>query len=193
MPLLQRRAYDNTNRAAQSLATRERIVEQMIAALADGEEDISVEKLARAAGVSRRTVYQHFPDKRARIEAMDAWIKTQVGDPNLTPEGIHDIPDYVSRTVDYILDNPKLAAAQMAPGLSKRLRQRRKRRIFEGLQNTFLDAGFTKPDSLNLAATIVTTLRAEAIMDLADVYQMPRERIKQNLTKMVLGLVQKHR
>ena len=50
----------------------------MVTAMANGADDISVADVAGQAGVSLRTVYQHFPDKVARVEAINDWIDKQV-------------------------------------------------------------------------------------------------------------------
>jgi AcrR family transcriptional regulator len=60
-----------TLRERQKAQTRELIVEALFAALAEGRwEDATHEALARRAGVSRQTVYRHFPDREALMAAL---------------------------------------------------------------------------------------------------------------------------
>ncbi|WP_137723691.1 TetR/AcrR family transcriptional regulator [Prescottella subtropica] len=54
---------------AQARANRARIVEAAISAFA-GDPDASMGDVAKAAGVVRRTVYSHFPNREALIEGL---------------------------------------------------------------------------------------------------------------------------
>ena len=82
--------------------------------------------MARAADVSLRTVYQHFPDKASRISAINEWIDARVDVPGVLPKSFEDIPGWAERLVDYAFDNELLVRAQMAAGLSKEVRTYRK-------------------------------------------------------------------
>jgi AcrR family transcriptional regulator len=58
-------------RARQKAQTRELIVEALFGALADGRwEEATHDALARRAGVSRQTVYRHFPDRQSLMAAL---------------------------------------------------------------------------------------------------------------------------
>lgn len=58
-------------RERQKAQTRELIVEALLAALSKGElEKATHEALARQVGVSRQTVYRHFPDRQSLMAAL---------------------------------------------------------------------------------------------------------------------------
>ncbi len=58
-------------RERQKAQTRELIVGALLAALAEGElEKATHEALAKRVGVSRQTVYRHFPDRQALMAAL---------------------------------------------------------------------------------------------------------------------------
>jgi AcrR family transcriptional regulator len=58
-------------RERQKAQTRALIIEAMIAALASGDVgELSHEALARRVGVSRQTVYRHFPDRESLLAAL---------------------------------------------------------------------------------------------------------------------------
>ena len=60
-------------REEQARATRDRIVDALTALLEDRRADEATTKeVARAAGVSESTVYRHFPDRAALVEAVAA-------------------------------------------------------------------------------------------------------------------------
>ena len=60
-----------TLRERQKAQTRELIVEALLAALSEGElEKATHEALARRIGVSRQTVYRHFPDRQSLMAAL---------------------------------------------------------------------------------------------------------------------------
>src|SRR5437667_12079745 len=66
------RRYSSPGRAAAASQTRERIVAAAAAILgsAKGVEDFSLEAVAKAAGVTRLTVYNQFGSRRAVLEAV---------------------------------------------------------------------------------------------------------------------------
>lgn len=58
-------------RERQKAQTRELIVDALVAAMATGEvEQTTHEGLARRVGVSRQTVYRHFPDRESLLAAL---------------------------------------------------------------------------------------------------------------------------
>jgi TetR/AcrR family transcriptional regulator of autoinduction and epiphytic fitness len=57
-------------RAARAVRTHSAIVEALVAALAEGQLQPTAERIAERAGVSLRTVYQHFPDRQALHKAV---------------------------------------------------------------------------------------------------------------------------
>lgn len=64
------RKYESKKRAEQSSATRQRIVEATVDLHeAIGGEQTTIAAIAERAGVSRLTVYRHFPDERALLSA----------------------------------------------------------------------------------------------------------------------------
>jgi AcrR family transcriptional regulator len=65
-----KRSYDNALRSEQAASTRGRIVEATIAVLAQGPSALSIPAVASEAGVSVPTVYRHFANKKALVDAM---------------------------------------------------------------------------------------------------------------------------
>lgn len=65
------RSPHTSQRAAQKVATRERILDGLVTLLAGGSGDLSIERLAESVGVSARTVYVHFPDRDSLLGALD--------------------------------------------------------------------------------------------------------------------------
>jgi AcrR family transcriptional regulator len=66
------RPYQSPRRTAGATKTRERLVKSAAAILSssDGIADFSLEAVARKAGVTRLTVYNHFGSRRALLEAV---------------------------------------------------------------------------------------------------------------------------
>ncbi len=68
------RVYRSELRTEQAERTRERILEALVEQLGEGNEDFSIPRVAERAGVSVRTVYHHFPNRDAQIEAVARWL-----------------------------------------------------------------------------------------------------------------------
>lgn len=180
-----KRAYDSDKRREQSEQTRRSIVRSMVEAMGKGEDELSVAELAALSGVARRTVYHYFPDKASRIQAINEWVDEQVDASKVFARDFDDIPAYVDRLIDYILDNEVIIRAQMAPGISKSVRTYRKREHLKHLRRALGERVSSKARIEQLAAMIVCTIRAEAVLDLRDIYGQSRSMIKRNLRRMV--------
>jgi TetR/AcrR family transcriptional regulator, regulator of autoinduction and epiphytic fitness len=57
-------------RVARAERTRAAIIEALVAVLEEGDLQPTAERIAERAGVSLRTVYQHFPDRQALHKAV---------------------------------------------------------------------------------------------------------------------------
>lgn len=86
--------------------THESLIETAVRLIADrGVDALSLSALARAAAVNRTTVYYHFKDRDALVEAVKQWSAEQM------VQAFHkDVPqaariDYVT---GFVLDNPDL-------------------------------------------------------------------------------------
>ncbi len=73
------RTYESPLRAEQAQATRERILDALVKAMADGLATLSVAAVAREAGVSAQTVYRHFGSKAGLLEALGPYIGEKAG------------------------------------------------------------------------------------------------------------------
>ena len=75
-----RRAYESPLRERQAEQTRNDILDALTGLLEDRRADeVTTRELAREAGVSERTVYRHFPDRLALVQALSARLETQFG------------------------------------------------------------------------------------------------------------------
>lgn len=84
---------------------------------AKGMEALSLSEVAREAGVNRTTVYYHFADRDALVDAIREWSKTQFS----TAWAPSDTAENRSRNViRYVLENPEVVALWteefLAPG-----------------------------------------------------------------------------
>jgi AcrR family transcriptional regulator len=68
------RRYDSPVRDARAAETRQRILDAVVGTMAQGLTELSVPAVARAAGVSTRTVYRHFATKAALVEGLAAHL-----------------------------------------------------------------------------------------------------------------------
>lgn len=65
------REYQSPLRERQAEQTRDAILDAMVALLAErAVDEVTTKEIARSAGVAERTVYRHFPDRMALVEAL---------------------------------------------------------------------------------------------------------------------------
>lgn len=91
MPIANRsrsgRTYRSPLRKQQAAATHDRILDALIAAMADGLAEVSMPAVARRAGVSVATVYRHFPNKQALFDAMPGYFARRTGSGTVSDDG----------------------------------------------------------------------------------------------------------
>jgi AcrR family transcriptional regulator len=90
------RTYDSPLRRENSENTRKRIL-NAVASLIDQDGDFVVAKVAKRAGVSVRTVYHHFPDREAMLDALGEWLADELGYPR--PDWPEDLASFADQTV----------------------------------------------------------------------------------------------
>lgn len=72
------RPYKSAVRDAQAKETRDRILAAAVE-LMQTEEDASMDAIAKAAGVERRTVFRHFETREALLGAAFQWLNDRLG------------------------------------------------------------------------------------------------------------------
>jgi AcrR family transcriptional regulator len=125
------RAYESSLRGQQARQTRERVLDAMIAALAR-QEDISVGKLAKAAGVSIPTVYRYFPTREALMDAVQNALGTRLGRPRW-PESAVDLVARVPQRYAWFDENGLMMRAILSSSLGREVRRAVQRGREQGL------------------------------------------------------------
>lgn len=75
---MEKRRYTQRQRAERQAETRRRIVEAMVALHQElGPANTTVKAIAERAGVERLTVYRHFPDEQAQLQACSSHYLAQ--------------------------------------------------------------------------------------------------------------------
>lgn len=85
------RNYTSPLRAARVQETRERILEAVADWMrVDGEGELTLDEVARRAGVERRTIFRHFETKESLLETFWAWINERVA-PRTLPGSLEEL------------------------------------------------------------------------------------------------------
>jgi AcrR family transcriptional regulator len=87
------RTYDSPLRREQAQGTRERILDAAASVITEAG-DFVVAQVAERAGVSVRTVYHHFSDREAMLDALAEWLAAQLGYPR------QELPEDLSAFAD---------------------------------------------------------------------------------------------
>jgi len=94
-----RRSYRSVLRDRQASETRERILEAVVRVMARGVADLSIPAVAREAGVSLRTVYRHFANKRELLAELQPYFARRTGMESIPPPRSMDELHYAVRTL----------------------------------------------------------------------------------------------
>jgi AcrR family transcriptional regulator len=90
------RTYESPLRRENAQRTRKRILDAVASVITE-DGDFVVALVAERAGVSVRTVYHHFPDREAMLDALGEWLAAQLGYPR--PEMPEDLASFADETV----------------------------------------------------------------------------------------------
>jgi AcrR family transcriptional regulator len=142
-----RRKYRSSLRDEQAGQTRTRILEAATELIIDpSAQSFSVERVAKRAGVSSRTVYHHFPDREALIRALQQFTDQraqvdQVGFPKTLDDfgpAIHTIFHSFDKYETYIRAQ---LASKAGREVREHLRNERRARIRDLVIETAPEAG----------------------------------------------------
>lgn len=159
-------------------------------------DDVSIDELSQAAGVSKGLLYHYFPSKRdlyvatIRAAAEQLWERT-VPDPALPPR------EQVFRGVDgylrYVEENAPAFVALMQSGIG---RDREVHGIVEGMRQKFIDVTLERMGLAEVPPIIATLVRGwvgmveAASLDWVERRSVPREELMRLLVKTLLYTLQ---
>lgn len=172
-PAQQTRRYDSEVRRQQASNTRAAILAAFAEQLGrSGASDVNVVEAAESAGVAVRTVYHHFPDRKARLEGLAAWLSEKMGPVRAPLETADDLPDYVRAAYARAERFEALSRAGVVAGMSSDVRLMRlaatRRRIRE-----LLDAlGAPAAETERAAAVIAVLESSEAGYPLVEIHKL---------------------
>lgn len=89
-------AINRASVARQNEATRATIVAAVLDLLSREQEEISFQAVARAVGMSERTVFRHFPSHSALRAALIPAISARLGHIE-PPDSVDGLPGYITR------------------------------------------------------------------------------------------------
>lgn len=169
--LQSKREYESPLRANQASQTCDRILgafaEQVVD---DGLKDFSIERVARRAGVSTRTVYHHFPNRDELLDAVAAWLESQVSEDVKEASDSEEFLRRLGLIFESFDENETLIRAQLITELGQTVRQRgrsQRRPFIEALVRT--TAPNLEPDKVRRATSVIHYLgSSEAWRSLKD-------------------------
>ena len=88
-------------RRAKALGTRQAIIDAVVALQAEGVARPRAEQIAERAGISRRSVFQHFPDREKLVAAVFDALQHRIG---LPPPPREDLLGDIDMRLDRFLD-----------------------------------------------------------------------------------------
>ncbi len=126
------RTYDSPLREEQALATRARIVGALCDLLVEERPSrISISAVARRAGVSVRSVYNHFPTKDDLFDAIEPYVRHEVRGQLLSDAEIlgtdADIVELMRRELPGLARNAQLLTALVRAGIDDDERSKARR------------------------------------------------------------------
>lgn len=167
------RRYNNRARSEAAARTRDRILESFATQLGrPGATEVSVPEAAKAAGVSVRTIYHHFPDDNARRSALAGWIEARLSGPTPfpTPETVEDLVNLTRQLYRAAARHPELVRAQAANGFTDPVRLERLKSRRAAIAAVVAAQGAPPARTRRATAMIQLLMSAEAGLPLVDIH-----------------------
>ena len=151
---------DKTGRA-DARRNRERLVDVARRAFAAGEAKVTLDAIAREAGVGIGTLYRHFPSREALIEAVYRAEQSRLADSAADLLARHEPADalraWMDRFADYVATKREMADALRVVIASGAVTASESRERLSAAVATMLDAGAA-------AGTLRADVRAEDVV-----------------------------
>jgi AcrR family transcriptional regulator len=109
-------------RYRQAVATNEQILAAAMNLLAAGAANFSHETIARAAGMGARTVYRHFPDRTALLQAL--WLRVRDTTNTKFPTDENDVPSFARSIFKSFDGHESLVRAVLSSAAGTEVRER---------------------------------------------------------------------
>ena len=185
------RAYESPLRRAQVDRTREQIIESFVDQLSQpGRVDLSAGEAAQAAGVSLRTVYNHFPNQAAQLDGVARWLDSRIVGDVEPPRVAADLPGFARRIHVAAGQNLALVRAQMTPGVARTIRRERRRTRMKAIEEAIAPISEADETTTRDAAALVNHLTsAEAGLSLLDEHGVPPERAGAIVALAIRGIL----
>ena len=168
-PNAKSRPYSSPVRKRQAEETQQRILEALARQLGRPDAvDVNVTEAAKEAGVSVRTVYHHFPDRAARVEALAEWTRDALGPVDHPLDTADDIPGFTRAAYARAARQEAFWRIGMVPGLSSDVRRARHGRVRGRIRELLDEIGAPGPETERATAAIILLESPEGGVVLVD-------------------------
>lgn len=165
------RRYHSPARQEAAAATRRALVEALASQLGrPGQTDFVMTEAAAMAGVSLRTAHLHLPDKKARVEAVVAWVEEALGEPVANPASAAELPAFVRAAYQRAGRDLALTRAMYTAGIGNEVRLARLAKRRAWIRRLLVEVGAPPAETRRAAAIISLLASSEAGVPLIDVH-----------------------
>lgn len=177
--------------------TRSRIVDAVVQLVEQRNDvDFTVPEVARAAGVSLRTVYRHFPSRQSLIDAVAA-VGDRVAASNLPAAAfaLSDLEPWLHEAWQHLLEREAFIRAQHASPNGAGVRRARIP-FFRDVTRTLLERevpGIAPEARDDVVDTILLLVSSSSMFEMLDVLEMPLERAARLVSDAVRAVVDANR
>jgi AcrR family transcriptional regulator len=165
-------------REDQAGAVRERLVNAAVAVIESGHEP-TMRSVARAAGVSERTIYRYFPNRDDLHQAIGQVLRNRSSAPH--PETIDELEGYAHRLFSNFADNEELVRALVSASWATPLYKKTRPDHLRALESMLADGfpGLARAERRNAAAALRVAISGAGWVHLRDCGLSPKQAVNQ--------------
>ena len=180
------RRYVSPTREAKAAATRDAIVQAFVDQMSKpGWETLSPTEAAKEAGVSVRTVHNHFPDRRSQVDALAEWFQTRLPGSVKVAQGPDDLARYYHEIHAWALESEAMREYAKIVMKWPELRQRRRVERLDAIRRAVAAIGASKKETEEATALLLSMSGADFSWTMHELYGLPLARIPGTIASTV--------
>lgn len=181
--LKKRRTYDNSGRIERSSGNQLKIIEALVELLAERRGgEVQIQEIAERTGITKRTIFRFFKDKKSMHEAMDEYLVSYISAGSQQLIDLNFV-DFGKNAVKLFEENEAVTIAYVLSPLGNEARTLLRKKLNQTMIEKISAEYNIKMTKANHArfAIIVNMVNAKIWYDLKKEHKLPAREIEEGL------------
>lgn len=186
-----KRSYHSTVRETRKEETRQHILNALVAKMVKGNfSPVSMEEIAKAAGIGPATLYWHFPNREALWDGLSNEFNRRVGSTSY-PRTPTEITDSIKRDFAIFDEHPGLVQAYFLTEAGRKARSHGRARRLKAIQDALAEttSRLAKPKRSRVIAVIAYLASLQSWMTMTSEFGLTGAEVGEAVTWAIQTLL----